>query len=132
MSSGSSRKILRIPSSVSESSFFRHTHSSVSEIAPVIAHFRMEDLIYREYMYCYLKNYHYDSLGSTSSISKAVNSKIIRAMPLVIPDYKLVSAFSKIVSPIFDQIQNKQKVCLELKQARDRLLPKLMSGELEV
>ena len=97
-----------------------------------IAHFRMADPVYREYVYCYLRDYHYDSLGSTSSISKAVNSKIIKAMPFVIPDYELVSAFSKIVSPIFDQIKNKQKACLELKQARDRLLPKLMSGELEV
>ena len=97
-----------------------------------IAHFRMADPVYREYVYCYLRDYHYDSLGSTSSISKAVNSKIIKAMPLVIPNYELVSAFSKIAAPIFDQIKNKQKSCLDLKQARDRLLPKLMSGELEV
>lgn len=97
-----------------------------------IAHFRMEDPVYREYVYCYLKDYHYDSLGSTSSISKAVNSKIIKAMPFVLPNYELITAFSKIVAPIFDQIKNKQKSCLELKQARDRLLPKLMSGELEV
>ena len=97
-----------------------------------IAHFRMTDANYREYVYCYLKEYHYDSLGSTSSISKAVNSKIIKAMPFVMPNYELVEAFSKMVAPIFNQIKNKQKSCLELKQARDRLLPKLMSGELEV
>ena len=97
-----------------------------------IAHFRMADPIYREYVYCYLKNYHYDSLGSTSSISKAVNSKIIKAMPFVLPNYELITVFSKIVAPIIDQIKNKQKSCLELKQARDRLLPKLMSGEIEV
>ena len=96
-----------------------------------IAHFRMADPVYKEYVYCYLRDYHYDSLGSTSSISKAVNSKIIKAMPFVIPDYELVSAFSKIAAPIFDQIKNKQKTCLELKQARDRLLPKLMSGEID-
>lgn len=97
-----------------------------------IAHFRMTDANYREYVYCYLKEYHYDSLGSTSSISKAVNSKIIKAMPFVMPNYELVEAFSKMVAPIFNQIKNKQKSCLELKQARDRLLPKLMSGELEM
>ena len=97
-----------------------------------IAHFKMADANYREYVYCYLKNYHFDSLGSTSSISKAVNSKIIKAMPFVIPNYELVVGFSKMVAPIFNQIKNKQKSCVELKQARDRLLPKLMSGELEV
>ena len=97
-----------------------------------IAHFRMADPIYREYVYCFLKDYHYDALGSTSSISKAVNSKIIKAMPFVMPNDELISEFSKILSPIFDLIKNKQKVCLELKQARDRLLPKLMSGEIDV
>ncbi len=97
-----------------------------------IAHFRMTDPNYREYVYCYLKDYHYDSLGSTSSISKAVNSKIIKAMPFVMPNYELIESFSKRVAPIFNQIKNKQKSCLQLKQARDRLLPKLMSGEIEV
>ena len=97
-----------------------------------IAHFKMTDPVYREYVYCYLKDYRYDSLGSTSSISKAVNSKIIKAMPFVIPNYELVLAFSKIVAPIFEQINSKQKTFLELKQARDRLLPKLMNGEIEV
>lgn len=95
-----------------------------------IAHFRMSDDTYREYVYCYLKNYHYGSLGSTSSISKAVNSKIIKAMPFVMPTKELLSSFSKMASPIFEQIKTKQKICLDLKQARDRLLPKLMSGEL--
>lgn len=97
-----------------------------------IAHFRINNEKHREYLYCYLKNYHYDSLGSTSSISKAVNSKIIKAMPLIMPNDSLLSAFSKIAAPIFEQIKAKQKMCLDLKQARDRLLPKLMSGELEV
>lgn len=97
-----------------------------------IAHFRITDDIYREYVYCYLKNYHYDSLGSTSSISKAVNSKIIKAMQFVMPNRELVEYFSKIAAPIFEQIQVKQKACLELRKARDYLLPKLMNGELEV
>ena len=97
-----------------------------------IAHFRINDERDREYVYCYLTNYHYDSLGSTSSISKAVNSKIIKAMPFVMPNKELLAKFSKIASPIFEEIRIKQKMCLDLKQARDRLLPKLMSGELEV
>lgn len=97
-----------------------------------IAHFRLLNEQQREYVYCYLKNYHYDSLGSTSSISKAVNSKIIKAMPFVLPDDGLIEKFSKITAPLFNQILIKQKAILELKEARDRLLPKLMSGEIEV
>lgn len=97
-----------------------------------IAHFRLSNEQQREYVYCYLKNYHYDSLGSTSSISKAVNSKIIKAMPFVLPGDDLIEKFSKITAPLFNQIFIKQKAILELKEARDRLLPKLMSGEIQM
>ena len=97
-----------------------------------IVHFRLSKEQQREYVYCYLKNYHYDSLGSTSSISKAVNSKIIKAMPFVLPNNDLIEKFSKITAPLFDQIFVKQKAILKLKEARDRLLPKLMNGEIEV
>ena len=42
-----------------------------------IAHFLIPDSFLREYTYLYLKCFEYDSLGNTSAISKAVNSKII-------------------------------------------------------
>ncbi len=97
-----------------------------------IAHFRIADVRQKEYVYCYLSNFHYDSLGSTSSISKAVNSKIVKAMPFILPDVNVLNEFSRVTNPIFALIKNKQKTILELKEARDRLLPKLMSGEIEV
>ena len=97
-----------------------------------IAHFYIKDDIYRPYTYCYLRNFEYDTLGNTSSISKAVNSKIIKSMPFVMPDKDIISSFSKVVSSILDGINNKQKACLRLIESRDRLLPKLMSGEIEV
>lgn len=97
-----------------------------------IAHFVADDDSMREYAYCYLKNFHYDELGSTSSISKAINSKIVKAMPFVMPSDDIVKAFHKVMKPIFDQIFTKQKQIQNLSQSRDRLLPKLMNGELEV
>lgn len=97
-----------------------------------IAHFKVDDDNAREYLYCYLKNFHYDSLGSTSSISKAINSKIVKAMPVVLPDNSMLEKFSKVVVPLFEQIFVKQKEIIKLTEARDRLLPKLMSGEIEV
>lgn len=97
-----------------------------------IAHFYIDDDFKQVYTYCYLNNFEYDTLGNTSSISKAVNSKIIKAMPFVIPDEATILAFDKLVAPILEEIKNKQMVCIKLKEARDRLLPKLMSGELEV
>jgi len=94
-----------------------------------IAHFVTNDDSLREFTYCYLKNFHYDELGSTSSISKAINSKIVKAMPFVMPSDDIVKAFHKVMKPIFDQIFTKQKQIQNLSQSRDRLLPKLMNGD---
>lgn len=97
-----------------------------------IAHFKGRRECEREYTYCYLKNFHYDELGSTSSISKAVNSKIIKAMPFIMPSEKLLKEYSSKTKDIFDLIICKQKMDNNLKIARDRILHKLMSGEVEV
>ena len=97
-----------------------------------IAHFKGRRECEREYTYFYLKNFHYDELGSTSSISKAVNSKIIKAMPFVMPSEKLLKEYSSKTKDAFDLIICKQKIDNNLKITRDRILHKLMSGEVEV
>lgn len=97
-----------------------------------IAHFETTDRALRDYTYCYLHEFQYDTLGSTSSIGKAINSEIVRDMPFVMPDAKILARFSETASPIFDQIQNSVVSIHTLTEARDRLLPKLMSGEIEV
>ena len=97
-----------------------------------IAHFYIDEEWMREYTYLYLKNFEYDTLGNTSSISKAVNSSIIKAMPFILPNTDLVSAFSKLTVPIFKKIYDAQKNINAAQSARDKLLPQLMTGELEV
>lgn len=97
-----------------------------------IAHFYIPDQTIREYVYCYLKLFPYDTLGSTSSISKAINSKIIKSMSFIMPNSDILAKFSKVARPIFDEIRNKVAQNRLLLETRDRLLPKLMSGVLEV
>lgn len=97
-----------------------------------IAHFYIDNDLDRAYTYCYLKNFEYDSLGNTSSISKAINSKIIKSMSFIMPSRDILEQFSMIVQPILNQIELKQKMIFRLTEARDRLLPKLMNGEIEV
>ena len=48
------------------------------------------------------------------------------------PDVDTLPRFQQEVKPIFDAIRNKQLANQNLAEARDRLLPKLMSGEIEV
>ena len=97
-----------------------------------IAHFMGSGNNWREYTLLYLRNYHYDSLGNTSGISKAVNSTIIKNMPFLMPCDDILDSFSKNVSPLFVNIKNTSSQIRLLTEARDRLLPKLMSGEIAV
>ncbi|MFN6039884.1 MAG: restriction endonuclease subunit S, partial [Bacteroidota bacterium] len=58
------------------------------------------------YSYCYLKSFNYDKLGSTSSIGTALNSKIVKAMPFLLPQIKIIKGFELKIKPLFDQIKN--------------------------
>ncbi|GAB6866430.1 restriction endonuclease subunit S [Bacteroides acidifaciens] len=86
----------------------------------------------REYTYFLLKGYNYEKLGSTSSIATAVNSKIIKAMVVLMPDKEILKAFSSLTKPYFDQILRNEQESIRLTILRDTLLPKLMSGELKI
>lgn len=97
-----------------------------------IAHFKTEEKSIVEYLYCYLKSFDFSSLGSTSSIGTAVNSKTIKAMKFVVPDDSELKEFYGVVKPIFENIRRTQFENERLTQLRDSLLPKLMSGELDV
>lgn len=97
-----------------------------------IAHFHIDDECIQAYIYCYLKNFEYDTLGNTSSISKAVNSKIIKAMPIIMPDIEVINTFSLRAKPVLEAIKVKQVAIFNLIEARNRLLPKLMSEEIEI
>ena len=97
-----------------------------------IAHFVTDIKFIREYIYLYLKNFHYDSLGSTSAISTAINSKIVKSMPIIIPPESLLEFFSKLAAPYFDKIKSLQNQIQLLQSARDKLLPTLMKGDIDV
>ncbi len=97
-----------------------------------IAHFKTDKPYINEYLYCYLKDFNYQTMGSTSSIATAVNSKIIKAMPFIVPAEDEIARFHAVTGPIFAQILNNQLENDTLASLRDSLLPKLMSGELDV
>lgn len=97
-----------------------------------IAHFKTDKKEINEYLYCYLKCFNYQTMGSTSSIATAVNSKIIKGMPFVVPTDDELIDFHSLVAPMFAKIKANQTESEKLTAVRDTLLPKLMSGELDV
>ena len=98
-----------------------------------IAHFKLNENsnITKEYLYLYLKNFNYESLGSTSSIAKAINSKIVKKIPILVPDDEK-SHIQEKMKNLFNIIKNNQEETNNLVKLRDTLLPKLMSGEIDV
>ena len=97
-----------------------------------IAHFVTQKKQINEYLYCYLKNFNFQTMGSTSSIATAVNSKIIKTMPFVLPTEKQITDFHNITAPMFNHIKANQQENTRLAALRDTLLPKLMKGEIDV
>lgn len=97
-----------------------------------IAHFITDDQFIKEYCFLYLKNFKYETLGSTSSISNAINSKIVKEIPFVFPSQKILENFYNLSKDLFERIKILTDQISLLQEARDRLLPKLMNGEIEV
>lgn len=97
-----------------------------------IAHFNTDNKIINEYLYCYLKRFNFQTMGSTSSIATAINSKIIKAMPFIIPEKKELLEFHNFAFPMFEKIKGNLLENKHLIQLRDTLLPKLMNGEIDV
>ena len=98
-----------------------------------IAHFKATaDSPSQLYLYCYLREFDFSRLGSTSSIATATNSKAIRQLPVLLPDHRAVRVFDDIVSPLFERVRSQQRQIAHLAALRDTLLPRLISGKLRL
>lgn len=62
----------------------------------------------------------------------AVSETDFEEAEIVVPTDELARQFDEIICPTFDLIANLTKQNAHLKTARDLLLPRLMSGEIEV
>lgn len=98
-----------------------------------IAHFGIDPAsgVTTEFLYLSLLAFDFDSLGSTSSIATAVNSDSVRSIEICVPPAALIEAFTAIVKPLFSLIRLTQAEIRTLAEARDALLPRFLSGELD-
>ena len=86
-----------------------------------------------EYLYLYFK-YIRNNLVALGNGSVFTNLKtdILKNYPTNLPTDDVLNKFDKIVKPIFSIILSKTRESKRLIEIRDTLLPKLMSGELDV
>ena len=91
------------------------------------------DIWKREYLYCWLiENRVFLVSQGKGAAQPNLSQALIKAIDILIPNENLVKRFSKIASVMFQKKCNLEIQIKSLNEARDRLLPKLMSGELEV
>lgn len=73
-----------------------------------------------------------DVFNGEGTVFGSINRRSLNDMPIVIPSSDSITAFENIVAPIDAQIRNNYNEICSLIQLRDSLLPKLMSGEINV
>ena len=85
------------------------------------------------FLYCFLK-YVTPVIEnkSTGSTFKEASGSLMKSLQVIIPEQNVFEEFEAIVSPLFARIESLEKENSRLSLLRDTLLPRLMSGELEV
>ena len=73
-----------------------------------------------------------DALGSNGSTFTNVNKHKFENMEVFVPNQKVLNGFSEEFEAPFNLILTLQKHNTKLREARDILLPRLMSGEIAV
>ena len=73
-----------------------------------------------------------DVFNGEGTVFGSINRNSLNEMPILIPSDEKLDEFEGIVAPMDTAIRNNYDEICRLEQIRDSLLPKLMSGELEV
>ena len=68
----------------------------------------------------------------TGAVQQKVSQQNLKKVPAIIPSKEALSAFDDLIQPIFAQIRNLRDENTCLADLRDTLLPRLISGEVDV
>jgi type I restriction enzyme S subunit len=69
---------------------------------------------------------------SNGTTMEGINNDGINRIKIIIPKKEILSKFENTINSFYEEIQNLQIQNSKLADLRDLLLPKLMSGEIEV
>ena len=69
---------------------------------------------------------------SNGAAQQQLTVPMVKAIDVVYPAESLLEAFENVVLPLYKKVQSLQSQLRLLTEARDRLLPKLMSGEIAI
>lgn len=106
-----------------------NTNQAVAIIRP------KKSIISSYFILCYfLSNEHINfySARTQQAVQANLSLTTIGDLPLVIPSENVLTSFYRIITDLFSKIDNTVKQINRLINLRDTLLPKLMSGEIDV
>ena len=73
-----------------------------------------------------------DVFNGEGTVFGSINRNSLNGMPILIPTDKTIEEFERIVAPMDAAIRNNYDEICRLQEIRDSLLPKLVSGELDM
>lgn len=68
----------------------------------------------------------------TGSAQPKISKGRLEKLKILVPEVKIMEQFSNLINPIFDEINLLKKQLIKITKQRDMLLPRLMSGKIEV
>ena len=87
----------------------------------------------KEYLYLYFRYIRQQLVNlSNGSVFNNLKTDILKGYPTILPDEETLQRFDKIIQPMFLQMQDLTRESHNLMDLRDSILPRLMSGELDV
>ncbi|MDE2664504.1 MAG: restriction endonuclease subunit S [Gemmatimonadota bacterium] len=84
-----------------------------------------------EHVYLLLKHSNITAFV-TGAVQPKLNQRNLKSIPLVVPAEPACRVFSRLVAPLFARLRLNSDECSLLVTLRDKLLPKLISGEIRV
>lgn len=84
-----------------------------------------------ESLYLFFKQKNIKSIV-TGAVQAKISQNNLKNLDTLIPSKSTMNEFNKMITPLFDAIRNNTNENKQLTQLRDTLLPKLMSGEINV
>lgn len=84
-----------------------------------------------KFVFHFLNNQDLASMNAGSAVP-SMTTAILNAMEIRIPSADVLESFEQVVSPMYIQVQANNRELEKLRALRDALLPKLMSGELDI
>lgn len=86
-------------------------------------------LVTAEYLYLWLLNTSIVGVGTTQ---QQLTVPMFKLYSVDVPAEADLARFSELVNPLFDAIDANKAECIKLAELRDALLPRLMSGEIDL